>query len=428
MYQSRIRINFGNLLLSMSDALELSNPLLMQHQLRTAYIAWEIAKAAGLNNEDTENLFLAALFHDIGALTPEEKAQIHQFEAENTDLHCERGATLFKQVPWLAPAAEIVRFHHRQWQQRSSNNEGSEMRNSQILMLADTLERLVNRSVYILHQHTDILDKLAQGSGECFDPELVECLKLAADREEFWLDLTSPRLYSYLLHFGPYQRKVMTVDDLAEIADVFSYIIDFRSQFTATHSAGVTECAVLLAKLFGLTEEEVKTMGIAGQLHDLGKLSIPNSILEKPSGLTREEFAIIKRHTYYTYSILNTIGGLGQIPEWAAFHHEKLDGSGYPFRMAGNNIRTGSRIMQVADIFTAMAESRPYRTHGMSKDQIVKILSDMVNHGNLDRKITGLLLNSYDDIREKVLARQIKARDFYDSHFNNKSNELDQCA
>jgi HD-GYP domain-containing protein (c-di-GMP phosphodiesterase class II) len=206
-------------------------------------------------------------------------------------------------------------------------------------------------------------------------------------------------------------------DDLSELANVFSFLIDFRSQFTATHSAGVAECAKALAELFGLTSTEVKSMEIAGQLHDLGKLSVPNTILEKSSGLTKEEFAIIKRHTYYTYTILKTIDGLGPIPEWAAFHHEKLDGTGYPFRVGEQDIDTGSRIMQVADLFTAMAESRPYRQIGMTKEQILKVFCDKVNDGVFDRRITGLLLNSYDIIRERVLARQDEVRVIYDSQF-----------
>lgn len=417
MYQSSLTVNFGNLLLSLSDALELSNPSLMQHQMRTAYVAWEIAKRAGLTAEEIETIFLAALFHDIGALTPEEKILIHSFEEVDADRHCFKGKLLFELVPWLAPAAPLVRYHHREWQEWSADDPAKLVCCSQILLLADHLERRIDRSKYILLQNEEILADMQSLAGSVADPELVDCLRQAADREEFWLDLTSPRLYSLLLNFGPYQRRELSIDDLSEIANVFSFIIDFRSQFTATHSAGVAECAKRLADHFGLTSTEVKMMEIAGQLHDLGKLSIPNAILEKPSGLTREEFAVIKRHTYYTYSILNTIGGLGPIPEWGALHHEKLDGNGYPFRLPAQDIGTGSRIMQVADLFTAMAESRPYRKMGMPKDQIVRIFCDRVNEGTLDRRITGLVLNNYDVIREQVLARQEEVRMIYDSQF-----------
>lgn len=417
MYQSGITIRFGNLLLSLSDALELFSPSLMQHQLRTAYVAWEIAKQAGLDDRQIETIFLAALFHDIGALTPEEKILVHQFEEVDVDQHCRKGEILFALVPWLAPAASIVRNHHRGWQEWPANASTELVRNSQILLLADHLERRIDRSRYILFQHDEIIADLEKLAGTVVGPEILVCLKQAADREAFWLDLTSPRLYSILLSFGPYQRRELSIDDLSEIANIFSFIIDFRSQFTATHSAGVAECAKCLAGFFGLTSAEVKTMEIAGQLHDLGKLSVPNAILEKSSGLTREEYAIIKRHTYYTYSVLNTIGGLGPIPEWGAFHHEKLDGTGYPFRLREDEINSGSRIMQVADLFTATAESRPYRKAGMSKDQIVKIFCEKVSSGVFDRRITGLLLNNYDAVRRQVLEKQEEVRAIYDSQF-----------
>ena len=98
---------------------------------------------------------------------------------------------------------------------------------------------------------------------------------------------------------------------------------------------------------------------MAGNFHDLGKLVIPNSILEKPGKLNDEEFALMKQHTYFTYSILTTIGGIQEIAEWAAFHHERLDGNGYPFHLNASKLSTGARIMAVADIVTTLAEDRP---------------------------------------------------------------------
>ena len=108
------------------------------------------------------------------------------------------------------------------------------------------------------------------------------------------------------------------------------YLRDFKSRFTATHTSGVAECAVKLSGLFGSAELDVKSMMTAANFHDIGKLVIPNSILEKPGKLTVDEYAIIRCHTYYTFNTLDSIGGLQRIAEQAAYHHEKLDGSGYP--------------------------------------------------------------------------------------------------
>ena len=157
-------------------------------------------------------------------------------------------------------------------------------------------------------------------------------------------------------------------------------------------------------------------MEIAGLLHDLGKLVVPNAILEKPAGLTPNEFAVIKQHTYYTYSTLGTIAGMRQIAEWAAFHHERLDGAGYPFRRDGPSISLGSRIMCVADVFTALAEDRPYRK-GMTPERVTGIMQDMASRGLQDRRIVQMLLDDIDGIGRGMAERQVMAREHYSSRF-----------
>ena len=235
-------------------------------------------------------------------------------------------------------------------------------------------------------------------------------------REEFWLDLVPPRLYPLLLQSGPFRNVEIDMDGISLIGNLYRDIIDFKSRFTATHTSGVSECAQKLSQLFGLTGLEVNLMGIAGNLHDIGKLIIPNNILEKPDKLTPEEFAIIKCHTYYTYYIIDSIGGLQQIAEWAAYHHEKLDGSGYPFHCKAENIDTGSRIMAVADIFTAIAEDRPYR-QGMEKDEIYKTIKAQTDKGLLDKRIVEVLFDNYEFISVCVKEKQIIAKDFYEKRF-----------
>jgi len=415
-------VNLGNLLLSLSDAMDLASPKLAQHQQRTAFVAWQIGKIAGLEDLAIEELFIAALLHDIGALSVEEKvalrqATIEESEVEDVEGHCIRGETLLEKVSWLEPAAKIVRFHHRDWTQWDQPIDDPTVLRSQILLLADYLERLVIRDRYILHQEEELVSRVKSMSGNSFHPDVVDCFINAADREEFWLDLVNPRLYSLLLHQGPYKRLHVDLLGMTSLTELFRNIIDFRSRFTATHSAGVAACCVVLSKIFGLTETEVQLMEIAGNLHDLGKLAIQNSILEKRGKLTKEEFYIIKSHTYFTYSVLNTIGGLEQISEWSAFHHEKLDGSGYPFHCTASALDTGARILAIADLFVAIAEDRPYRK-GMSQKEITRILKEFSNRQLLDKNITCLLLDNYDKINCYVKEVQSSVLDFYKNQFS----------
>ena len=145
-------------------------------------------------------------------------------------------------------------------------------------------------------------------------------------------------------------------------------------------------------------------MLVAGFLHDLGKVAVPNSILDKPGKLEPEEFDVIRAHTYYTYQILSTIGGFEDIVSWASFHHERLDGKGYPFHVSGDELSLGSRIMCVADVFTAVTENRPYR-QGTPRDETMPILRNLVKSGSLDGSIVGVVEEDYgelDGIRARV--------------------------
>ncbi|MDD5258365.1 MAG: HD domain-containing protein [bacterium] len=411
-----ISINLFNLVLSFSDALDLASPELVQHQIRTAYIAWELARKTGMGREDIENLVIAALIHDVGALTAEEKINLHEADTIMTEPHCILGESLLKDVPVFAHAAKIIRLHHHKWQDWVQTVENPLTAQAQILNLADYVERSINRSKYILHQDRNIAEQVSRLAATDIQVGLIDIFKDIAKREDFWLTVTSPRIYSLLYREATYRSVVLDLSDLKEVSKIFRNLIDFRSRFTSTHSAGVSTSAGLIAKYFGLTEWEIELMEITGNLHDLGKLMVPNTILEKQDKLTTEEFAIMKQHTYFTYTTLCTVKGLEEIAEWAAFHHEKLDGSGYPFHLRANKLSMISRIMAVADIFTALTEDRPYRA-GMTLDEAMAIIKNLDEKGMLDHNVAKVLEHNLADISASTKQQQARAREFYESVF-----------
>lgn len=414
--QRQISVNLGNLLLSLSEIMDIANPFIAQHQQRTAFIAWEIAKDAGLNTESTENLFTAALLHDIGALSIEEKLNIHGGSTADIDLHCRRGEILLAQTPWFQKISGIVGNHHRNMKDWDHPLLDSVVYSAQIIFLSDYVERLIDRGKYILHQHQDIIAQIRNLPGGVIDQRIISHFINAAKREEFWLDLASSRLYQILLRHGPYRNIEIDLKEIAVIAELCRDIIDFKSRFTATHTVGVSVCAGRLSQLFGLTEIEIELMKIAGNLHDIGKLIIPNSILEKPDKLTEDEFLLIKSHTYYTYYVIDSISGLQQIAGWAAYHHEKLDGTGYPFHCKANELDIGARIMAVADIFTAISEDRPYRS-GMTRNEIYCTLKSLAKNKAVDSRVVDLLFDNYEVVNTHVKEEQIAAREFYEKRF-----------
>ncbi len=410
-------INAGNLFLSLSDAVDLASPNIARHQQRTAYIATAIANAAGLPEHEKRTIFIAALLHDTGAITVEEKIALHDFETDAVRKHCVRGELLLRRIPELEREATLVRHHHTEWREWEQPIDLSPVFCSQILLLADYVERLIHRNRYILHQREEIVARVRAVSGTMAHPLVVERFLEAAKAEAFWLDLISPRLFSMLFHQGPLRGSEIDYRRLENVSELFRDLIDFKSPFTATHTSGVSACADMLARLAGLDEDACRELRIAGNLHDLGKLAMPTSILEKRGPLTRAETEIIRSHSYHTYGTIASIAGLERIAELAGYHHERLDGSGYPFQRVASELTIGARILAVADTFTAVTEDRPYRK-GMERDRIERIMGEMARGRSLDSDAVALLLAHIGETTDRVEGAQRAARDFYESRID----------
>ncbi len=154
-------------------------------------------------------------------------------------------------------------------------------------------------------------------------------------------------------------------------------------------------------------------MKIAGFFHDIGKLIVPLKILHKTGRLSRQEWAIMRTHTYYTYQALSTAGSLARVKEWGAFHHEKLNGEGYPFHLREEELSAaGSRIMAVADVFTAVAEDRPYQ-EGMPPEKIKGILQEMADRRELDKDIAAVVNDNFAEFKETRDEAQSRAEEYY---------------
>lgn len=185
----------------------------------------------------------------------------------------------------------------------------------------------------------------------------------------------------------PEHSLELSFEEIHNITNVLSKIIDSKSSYTQRHSQGLSEKAAIMSDFYGLEQEEKMKLIIAADLHDIGKLTVPNDILDKPDKLSDEEFCIIKKHTYYTRLALQEIKGFEEITEWASNHHEKLNGKGYPFSKMAEDIDFNSRLMACLDIYQALTEERPYRKE-LSHEKAMEILSDMMRAGFIDTKIT----------------------------------------
>jgi HD-GYP domain-containing protein (c-di-GMP phosphodiesterase class II) len=151
-------------------------------------------------------------------------------------------------------------------------------------------------------------------------------------------------------------------------------------------------------------------------------LAVPNDILEKNGKLNDEEFGFMRKHTYYTYAVLSKINSLEHIAAWAAHHHERQDGNGYPFHVKGNDFSKLARVMAVADVMTALTEDRPYR-QGMSRDKTEEILNNMAQDGGIDSSIVRLANRNFLCINDARIKAQREAGNEY-IHIYETGNQL----
>lgn len=382
---------------ALSKAMDCISPAVGNHHARVGYIAGRLGKALALDAPTQRDLLIAGLLHDAGALSLGSRLDALQFETDGVE-HSIIGYRLLRSQPRLQRVALLVKDHHTPYAAIRRNGEKVEPL-ANLINLADRVDVLVRRDLPLEAQLPGICNKLRSTGSVLFNPLYVEAfLDLSRDAEFVEqaaspLDHITPLAHTYL------EGDALEMDELVEFSMLFSQIIDFRSRFTATHSQGVAAISERLAVILGFDEEEATSMHVAGNLHDLGKLAVPVELLDKAGPLTKAEFERIKQHAVYSAEILCKIEGLGHICEWAAHHHERIDGTGYPYRRGKNELSLGARIIAVADVFTAITEDRPYRA-GMDRKQAMEVMRNSVKGGALDSYVVSELLANYDAFNE----------------------------
>jgi HD-GYP domain-containing protein (c-di-GMP phosphodiesterase class II) len=402
---------------SISEAIDLISHELNGHHKKVAYISYSIAKEMGLQAKEVNNIVMAASLHDIGAFSNEERklVELALFNDSESDKHSVIGYELLRKFEPLANAATLIKYHHAHFDKSSYEIPIG----SYVISLADKLSILLNEHREILEQIPEVLNRIDQEKS-IFHPDTLVAFHRIAKMEYFWIEACSHRVNEVLIKRLQFPQKTIDLKTLRDLAIVISYIVDFRSRFTASHSSGVAAVALEIAAISGFSQRECKLIEIAGFLHDLGKLAISNDILEKNGKLNHEEFNEMRKHSYYTYNVLKKIRGFEQIASCAAYHHERLDGNGYPFHVKGEDFTKLARIMAVADIVTAITEDRPYRS-GMECEKAIEILHKMVESGGIDNGIVEIVKENFSRINDVRIKAQQEATHEYNSFYNTVS-------
>ncbi len=242
-------------------------------------------------------------------------------------------------------------------------------------------------------------------AGKVIQPDVVGLFDAVAGAETFWLDLVAIDLGQRLRQRNLLRSASLDYPTVRSLAGVFRDMTDFRARYTVTHSTGVAWMARCIGAALDCAESELQQLDLAGLLHDIGKLAVPNAIYCKPAALTADEFAVIQQHPHHTHKVLAQVRGLGQAAKWAACHHERLDGSGYSRRIGSVRLDLGARVLAVADVATALAERRPYRP-ARNADRVLAELRTMGNMGLLDANVVTALADHYPTIAAQVREEQ----------------------
>ena len=395
------RIDLVQVVHALADALDLVGIDEVAHGKRVGYMAFKTAEAAGFAKKDRERLFQIGLLHDCGVSSSREHSHlVAELEWDGADVHALEGAELLRNFPPLHQFAEVVRHHHTAWSllAQRDNVAMRVRRDANLIFLVDRVDAMAapHYGVDLLEQSAGIRRRVSALAGSLFAPELVDLFLQASASDAFWMMLEPPHLERFL--FDMEQRadsRDLSLDEVKQLAGIFAHVVDAKSEFTAMHSYGVARLARHLAILAGLEPLQAEKIEIAGLLHDVGKLRIPDELLEKAGPLTDEETRVMHRHSFETYQVLRRIDGLSDIALWAAYHHETPDGSGYPFRRHGDDLGLEARIIAVADVFQALAQHRPYR-QAMPVEDIVLTLGRFVAAGKLDPQVVALVEANLD--------------------------------
>ncbi len=415
MVEYKLPINIFDLVVSIARVVDIMSPAVGNHHMQVAYLAYKIAEEMDLPIEEKNELLIAGALHDIGAFSLKERIDLLEFEETKPGEHSMAGYLLLKNFKPFLPMADLIKFHHTHWEHGKGATKAGEPvpRGSHIIHLADRAVVQISMGRAVLGQVHGICDAIKQNSGKMFEPGHVEAFLRLAKQDYIWLELTSEILETIVKRNFLNRAQELFIKDLLDFSKLICRLVDFKSKFTATHSKGVAATGVAIAKRVGFSRHERTLMEIAAYFHDLGKLAIPQEILEKKSKLTNNEWHVMRSHVYYTHQMLEPFDTLNTINSWGALHQERLNGKGYPFGYIGDELPLGARIMAVADVFTALTEDRPNRK-GMGKNNTMNTLNLMATDGELDKCLVDTVLKNFDEMDDlRKIAQKEAVREYH---------------
>jgi HD-GYP domain-containing protein (c-di-GMP phosphodiesterase class II) len=300
-----------------------------------------------------------------------------QIAQELMETRCDRGAEIARKMRFSENVATAIRSFDEHWNgggmPAGTSGEDIPLYSriallSQIIDVFQTTNGPEAAKLEVQHR-----------TGTWFDPRVAAAFERVAARPEFWTMLGSDQLQNAIFELEPAQQQTFVDEDyLDDVAAAFAQVIDSKSPYTSGHSERVTLFADLIAEQLEISPEHRRWLKRAALLHDIGKLGVSNSILDKPDKLDAGEWAAMRMHSALGETILSRIGAFDDLAFIAGAHHERLDGAGYPRGLRGDALPLEVRIVTTADIFDALTADRPYRA-AMPVTKALAIMTGMVD-------------------------------------------------
>lgn len=364
-----------------------------QHAIRVGEGCVLAGARMGIEPARLQKMYYAGMLHDTGKIAIDlkilsKRARLSEEEFEIVKTHAVQGSRILAPLPELNSISLWVRWHHERWD--GSGYPDGLYRDEiplevQILSAVDCLDSLqtprLDRDRLTPDQAFAVI---RNDRGTFFNPDVLD-LVFDLVRDGTLVPGRSPEKFQDLKNdfngiplaediYGRWEGYGIT--SLYPVLRLFARVIDAKHEYTAGHSTRVSILSRYLVESMGLPAEDIIRVEVAGLLHDAGKVSIPVDILDKAGKPTETEWEFIRGHPLRSSEILKNISALSDIADIVAYHHERLDGNGYPRNIPGTDIPVLSQIITVADTYDAITSTRTYRAR-----QSPEIARDVIRSG-----------------------------------------------
>ncbi len=362
------------------------DPRLVEHGGRVAYILCQMLRDQTMDPRRLADICILGVLHDVGAYKTDEIDRMVEFETENVWNHSIYGYLFVRDLSPLRSLADAILYHHVDYV-LFDHFTSANWRLASLLKLADRVD--------ILWQNGgDVKEEIGQKRRRQYGEANIHLFLQAEDRYQILAHLADG---SYLKELETlFEQASLSMEEITGYLRMLAFSIDFRSEFTVAHTITTVNISMAIAKLLHFNAQQLDQVFIGSLLHDLGKIAMPLSILEKPGKLTSEEMGVMRTHVAITEDILR--GYLDQESFLMAVrHHEKLNGAGYPRGLKAADLSLGQRAVAIADIISALHGRRSYKD-SFGKEKILSILQQASQKGELCPQIVGLVTAHYDQI------------------------------